>query len=142
MQVAREILAEYASDTSLAAHTLRIQALFYALKSNSWQSVQLLLDSGVTLPNRDGSLKGLYPRESFQSVNDDTAVPDALFTYMASEDIKMNTISRFHCDYQSGVFSDEVLGELGCIQRGGQSEAQLARKVSSSRCSVRDRKQS
>ena len=104
----REILANNASNTSVTAGLLRMQALFYALKKNSWQSVELLLNAGVTLPNLDSSLKGLYPRERDVSSNDETAVPNCLCSFMLTERVKVMTLERLFQEYQHDVFSDNT----------------------------------
>ena len=123
LQVQREILAENASKTSAGADALRVQALFYALKSNSWKSVQLLLDSGIKMPKRDGPLKGLYPRERSQVLNDETAVPIALYMLMTSSDVKRTTCERLLLEYELGNFPEEVIAELGRNELGRKSEA-------------------
>ncbi len=87
---------------------LRKQALFYALKKNSWQSVQLLLNAGVALPNRDSSLKGLFPREKDESSNDETAVPNSLNSCLLSERVKELTIEHVLRNYRVGILSDEM----------------------------------
>jgi hypothetical protein len=125
LEVQREILADHAADTSSAAQTLRVQAFFYALKNNSWQSVQLLLDSGIMFPNWDAALKGLYPRERGLLLNDDTAVPTSLYTYMSMKSVKESTVDGVIQDYKLGNFPEEVFTELGIkqvLQRSSQPE--------------------
>lgn len=108
LAVQRKILADNASNNSEAARALRIQALSYALKRNSWQSVQLLLNAGVSLPNRDSSLKGLYPREHDASSNDDTAVPNSLCSFMLAAQVQDLTLERLFQAYRNGILTDDT----------------------------------
>jgi hypothetical protein len=109
LAVEREILADFASDATELSLELRKQALFYALKRNSWQSVQLLLNAGVSLPNRDSALKDLFPRDRDESSNDETAVLNSLNSCLLSERVKDLTIRRIFRNYRDGVLSDEIL---------------------------------
>jgi hypothetical protein len=116
LEVQREILADHAADTSSAARNLCAQVLYEALENNSRTSVQLLLESGITLRNRDADLKGLYPRDRGQLLNDATAVPTALYIYMTSQAVKGPTIKVVIQDYKLGNFPEEILTVLGIKQ--------------------------
>lgn len=112
-----ELLAVQATEAEEMA--MQRQALLHALRKNDWQSVQILVNAGVTLLNdsRSGSavrfqdLRQLYPRKPAEEDNDETAVPNALHFFMQQAKV-LKKVEQMRSKKNEQVFvenSDSVL---------------------------------
>ena len=109
LSVLRDVLANDSEDDG-AAHFMKKRALMYALRRNSPQSVELLVDAGISVPKRDRVLKDLYPHELDASSNEDTLLPNNLCNLMSSDEVRDLTLENLYTQFKRSIHSEDEGG--------------------------------
>jgi hypothetical protein len=107
--VLRELLEKSAFGRN--ENAMKAQALLYALRTNNWRSVQLMVNAGVMLQAMDfeRDISKLYPRKYVQDESDEAAVPNGLYVFMQSDKVKLKKIEMLRNEYRKETLNFSAL---------------------------------